>query len=210
MILWHDNIINSNIDYDDIISKIVDNDNYYSAPLDLHTTYQMDDAPDSIVADFYGDVISRFMTDLGLYHRCRYNFGWWTQIYSGNNNSTHPPHDHFDHGVILSWIHFVKPPKQDCFCFVDSNGNQTFPKTQRQNDFIVFPSFILHQAVPFESDEDRVIIAGNITVKTYEQIDNEWTRVSNFTKLANDTSVYQAQTLRTKIDDTKRKSPNYK
>ena len=43
MILWHDNIINSNIDYDDIISKIVDNDNYYSAPLDLHTTYQMDD-----------------------------------------------------------------------------------------------------------------------------------------------------------------------
>ena len=64
--------------------------------------------------------------------------------------------------------------------------------------------------VPFESDEDRVIIAGNITIKTYEQIDNEWTRVSNFTKLANDTSVYQAQTLRTKIDDTKRKSPNYK
>ena len=94
--------------------------------------------------------------------------------------------------------------------FVDSNGNQTFPKTQRQNDFIVFPSFILHQAVPFESDENRAIIAGNITLKTYEQIEHEWTRVSNFTKLDNDTSVYQAQTLRTKIYDTKRKFPKYK
>lgn len=196
MILWHDNIVNSNVNYDDdIISKIVGNENYHDIPLDLHTTYQRDDAPDGILVDFYGDVISRFMTDLGLYHRSRYDFNLWTQIYTGNNNSKHPVHDHFGHGVLLSWVHFIRPPEQDCFCFVDSLGNQTFPKTQRENDFIVFPSFILHQATPFESDEDRVIVAGNITIKTYEQVDYKWTRVSNFTQLANDTSVYQAQTV---------------
>ena len=126
-------------------------DKYYDKPLDIHTTYRKDNAPDLILIDFYTTVVAKFMSDLGIYHRSEYQFDLWTQVYSGNNISRHLEHDHFANDVILSWVHFLKSPEQDCFCFSDSNGNEIFPKTQRQNEFIVYPSWALHKSVQFIS-----------------------------------------------------------
>lgn len=190
MIIWQDNIVNTTLDFDKFISE-VKIDKYYDKHLDVHTTYLRDGAPDMQLVPFYSGVISKFMTDLGIYHRSEYQFNLWTQIYSGNNISKHNEHDHFASDVILSWVHFLKPPEQDCFCFIDSNNKEIYPKVQRQNDFIVFPSWVLHKAVSFVSDEIRVIVAGNITLKQLHQKDRKRTMIRDFNVLGNSTVVYQ-------------------
>ena len=120
MILWHDNVVNSNLDYEDLVSKIMI-DKYYVDNLDIHTTYQHgNSSPDNILIPFYSGVMEQLMSDLGLYHRSQYLFNIWTQIYSGNNNSAHNAHCHFSETNILSWVHFIKPPEKNCFCFIDS------------------------------------------------------------------------------------------
>jgi|TARA_R100000030_G_C3212310_1_gene113697 hypothetical protein len=196
MILWHDNIVNSNLDYENLVSKIVV-DEYYEKRSDMHTTYLKDGSPDMILEDFYKDVIKKFMLDLGLYHRSQYLIDFWTQVYSGNNKSSHNKHDHFQSDVILSWVHFLKPPKQKCFCFIDSNGNETFPETQKQNDFIVFPSWAVHRATPFISDENRVIVSGNVILDSIQseilqsEIGENAVRLDSYTRLQNLTTVCQ-------------------
>ena len=190
MIIWHDNIVNTTLDFDKFVSE-VRVDKYYDKILDVHTTYLKDGAPDMQLVPFYSTVIAQFMTELGIYHRSEYQFNLWTQVYSGNNISRHREHDHFASDVVLSWVHFLKPPEQDCFCFIDSNDNEIFPEVQKKNDFIVFPSWALHKAIPFTSDENRVIVAGNITLKQLHQKDREQTMVRDFNVLGNATTVYQ-------------------
>ena len=162
MIIWKDNIVNANLDLDKFISEI-SVDIYYDEKNNHHTTYGKSGAPDMQLAEFYANVIERFMIELGIYHRCKYSFNMWSQVYSGNNISNHSIHDHYASDVFLSWCHFLQLPEQDCFCFIDSNKNKLFPE-QRSNDLIVFPSWALHKVIPFISDKCRVIVAGNITL----------------------------------------------
>ncbi len=162
MIIWRNNIVNATLDLDKLISE-VSVDEYYEKNIDIYTTYNHYDAPDMQLAEFYATVVQRFMMELGIYHRCKYQFNMWTQVYSGNNISRQRCHDHYASDVFLSWVHFLKPANQDCFCFVDSENNESFP-IQGKNDFIVFPSWALHKVISFNSNQSRVIVAGNITL----------------------------------------------
>ena len=65
---------------------------------------------------------------------------------------------------------------EKCFCFLDSDGKRTFPDTQKAGDFIVFPSWVQHEVLPNDSNEDRAVIAGNIEfsfMSSDNRIDNQ-------------------------------------
>ena len=68
----------------------------------------------------------------------------------------------------ISWVHFLDVPEQKCFRFTDTKGNILIPEEQLNGDIICFPSFVWHQVVTNESDADRLVIAGNISVTHYD------------------------------------------
>lgn len=169
MLLWKSNL-DLNIDADALAEKVCVDDYFNSDG--FHTTFYKppeESRADYYLLDTYKDVIEKMTKDLGLYHRTQYQYQFWTQVYPGDNITHHVAHDHFSGNEILSWVHFIKPAEKDCFCFLDSDGNPTFPKEQRKNDFIVFPSWALHKILPFRSDEKRIVVAGNVALKTIAQ-----------------------------------------
>lgn len=194
MIIWHQNVINHNVNYErQLIGPILANDKkHYQEQLDNHNTYTSTKSPvDAFLAKFYKRVLSQIMSDLGLEHRTQYTWEYWTQVYQGNENSNHGLHDHFAHSTILSWVHFIKPAAEDCFCFVDSKGNETYPPTQRQNDLIVFPSWVAHRVTPFKSDKTRAVVAGNISIDSIGPCGAGSELTTTVTLLNNGTSVWQ-------------------
>ena len=156
------------------------------------TTFKKPNAPDQVTLEFYSGLHERVMSDLGMYNNTRYDFFLWAQVY-GPGKDDHEKHDHFGSGAVLSWVHFLKPPEQNCFCFVDSYGNEIYPECQRKNDIIFFPPWASHKVVSFDEGEDRMVIAGNTAVTLFERNDPSasfllQTKIRN---LDNNTSVYQ-------------------
>lgn len=162
-ILWKSNFKFSNKKVEDI-STFLNNNNILSS---CYTTYNTDIVYDGIV-EFYSTIHETLMKKLGLYHRSKYEWHFWMQMY---NNSTdgHLDHDHFSGREFLSWVHFIKTPNQKCFYFVDSEGNKVYPDTQNDGDFICFPSWVYHGVDKVVEDNiNRIVSAGNISICSLE------------------------------------------
>jgi hypothetical protein len=127
--------------------------------------------------EFYGDIISRCLKDLGLHHICEYSVSMWMQMYDHTTDG-HGTHSHFDGGPALSWVHFVDVPKQKCFYFLDSFGNKHYPNHQSSGDFIVFPSWALHGCDKVSQSEERIIAAGNLQFSRYVYDDTEFSSIT--------------------------------
>jgi len=135
---------------------IIDGD-YYSSYYDQDNS---DQYSNRVLVDFYSRKIEDAMKKFGLYHRTKYNWQMWIQIYNSTLGA-HSEHDHFSGNGIISWVNFVKTPNQKCFYFLDSQNNKTYPN-QNSGQIIFFPSWALHGVDKMESDGDRIVIAGNI------------------------------------------------
>ncbi|AIX17271.1 hypothetical protein Syn7803C76_48 [Synechococcus phage ACG-2014b] len=172
MILWYGNF---KLD-DDTVLPLVDKLKSITSTRDklnkLRSSYYLTNAqrPERILDSFYEEIIKGATIDLGVHHRSQYKIPYWMQVYTTDMKSHHGYHDHFDADTQLSWVHFVRPTKEKRFCFVDSNGNKTFPNQQNEGDFILFPSWAPHEVEVNTSDDERIIIAGNIMFSALDLI----------------------------------------
>ena len=123
----------------------------------------------------YDQIVEDIVKNVGLYRMVRYEYAYWAQLYFQNHK--HNPHQHARkineearkwEEVIMSWVHFLDVPKQKCFRFLDNDGNFLVPDEQSSGDIIVFPSWVWHEVLPNKSNEERIVISGNIAVKYYD------------------------------------------
>jgi hypothetical protein len=174
MILWnhHDKLS------DDIVVKIknIAQNNFQENQI-LYTTYEST-TPHELLSDYYALIQEKMMKDLYLFHRTKYYWSLWVQMYNDKTNG-HPEHDHFGGNNIISWVHFIQTSNQKCFYFVGLDGNKIYPNHQSSGDIIAFPSWSLHGVDKVtENNFDRIIVAGNIKLSYIEQ-PNEVAHESN-------------------------------
>lgn len=163
MILWRSNFQFNHDDIENLIQNVIGN---YTISPNIATSYFEDDLykrPEISFLKEYSEIVSQFMKDLGFFHRSNYAFDHWTQVYLSDAKFGHRVHDHWDACTPLSWVHFIKPSRDPCFYFLDSDGNKSFPK-QEKGDFIVFPSWALHAV---KGSVDRAVVAGNVSISLF-------------------------------------------
>ena len=131
-----------------------------------------------IIQPFYDDIISEMMSEMGLFHRCIYRYSLWIQMYNSKTN-THEPHHHFTEGTdLISWVHFIKSPRQKCFYFLDSKGKKIYPK-QNSGDIIAWPSWAFHGVDCVKGKNfNRIIGAGNIHLTTFNSAQDLYLKTS--------------------------------
>ena len=116
--------------------------------------------------EVYYKVVESITKNVGIYHRVKYYYSYWSQLYK--KDMKHVPHHHAGSNEIISWVHFLDEKKKKCFRFTDTRGNTLYPDEQSNGDIICFPAWVWHEAVPHNSDHERLVIAGNILIKEYD------------------------------------------
>ena len=150
-------------------------------------------SPDLIFAEYYESILDVVVSDFGIKSRVdKLSFNYWTQVYG--NKARHSEHDHLSGATLFSWVHFIRPTKEKCFCFLDDERRPYFPE-QNSGDFIVFPEWALHTVKPNTSGEERVVIAGNVNYGMMNRPDGENTVICKITKCLNDTLVIQQESI---------------
>ena len=186
MIIWRNNyrpidqLYPDNNDILDVVSQLRSIPETYDPTLNYHTSYFIHPSrrPERRFVEFYSKILDEVITDVGLKHRAEMDYEMWMQVYT-RDSKTFNKHDHFSGNEFLSWVHFVKPESKPCFHFLDSKGNKIYPE-QKEGDFIVFPSWILHEVDPPKDHGDRIVISGNIMPVTL-LIDNPDDQVKKLT-----------------------------
>ena len=126
--------------------------------------------PEIIWNDVYGLIIADLLTDVGVYKTSQYSYNYWSQYYT--RNGSHYIHNHFNTANTLSFVHFLKVTDTPLFRFTNLENEYFTPPKQNEGDFLCFPSWVWHEVIPNESDQERLIVAGNIQIKEmfeYEQ-----------------------------------------
>ena len=123
----------------------------------------------------YDQIVEDIVKNVGLYRMVKYEYQYWAQLYFKNHK--HIAHQHArkiheevrkNEELIMSWVHFLDVPKQKCFRFLDNDGNFLVPNEQSSGDIIVFPSWVWHEVLPNKSNEERIVISGNISITYYD------------------------------------------
>ena len=114
--------------------------------------------------NFYKERVDEIAKSQLLFKYYLINFSFWVQVY--NKKAVHPVHDHFGASNVVSFVHFLRPIKNNCFSFTD--GEQLVIPQQEEGDFLVFPSYVPHQINSHKTDKNRLVVAGNIYIKKYE------------------------------------------
>ena len=81
----------------------------------------------------------------------------WGAVYKRDDFTK--PHDHWPHPWSFSY--YVKSDGTTPITFPDSSS-YFYPKT---NDMVLFPGILRHGVPSHESDEERIIVSGNIRIK---------------------------------------------
>jgi len=161
MIIWEGNF---NVDSDtieSISSELKTIPKAHFLDQGLYSSYRLsaEEGPNFILNDFYGQVIEHVCKQLTTYERSRYRWHFWLQVYEPGS-SGHDIHDHWSGNEMFSWVHFLKPVNKSFHFLVE--GQKVYPKRQNPGDFIVFPSWALHAVDGNDTDDERVVIAGNV------------------------------------------------
>ena len=123
--------------------------------------------------DFYGEIIKEMMSQLGMWNRSRYEFELWTQRYNCDTDS-HLPHEHFSGCEAISFNHIIDATEKKCFYFQDDEENKIYPGKQDSGHFFAWPPWRVHGADKVtESNVNRLIIAGNISLKEYFDLEDK-------------------------------------
>ena len=122
--------------------------------------YNMDNKPDNIFKEIYDVIVEDILKSVGVLKNVEYKHTFWAQLYQ--KGMLHAPHHHGEDDI--SWVHFLNVPKEKLFRFTDTEGNVYVPQEQNNGDIICFPSWLWHEVLPNETDEDRLVTAGNIKI----------------------------------------------
>ena len=106
---------------------------------------------------FYNQLIKRAMFRLTLSH-ADFKQYIWVQLYE-KSTAAHPKHNHHSEKDHLSWVHFIKTPDKKCFRFTN-----TSTPPQDDGDFIIFPSWAVHEIQPHSEKDDRIVVVGNVSL----------------------------------------------
>ena len=120
----------------------------------------------SFLVPFYSDIISRGMNYLGLEKRSAYDWRMWYQCYN-KDSDTHLLHDHYSGDELISWVHVISDANDKCFYF-ELGEEKVYPENQSSGNFFMFPSWAMHGVKQVETDETRLIVAGNVAFSYYK------------------------------------------
>ena len=149
------------------------NATYENVQNDFFTSYDDNDFEVNGLYQFYGQIIDEMMRKLGMYERCIYQYELWTQRYSENTTS-HWPHEHFGGCEIISFNHIIDATEKKCFYFQDDEENKIYPGKQDSGHFFAWPPWRVHGADKVtEPNVNRLIIAGNISLKEYFDLEDK-------------------------------------
>ena len=162
LLLYHKNILLPP-DLIKFIKSEVKQKKYRSGALGLHhfSTYPNYDVCQPLYG-FYDKIIKQALFRLTISYASFKQF-IWAQIYLGSwewEKDAHEKHNHHSETIQLSWVHFIKTPDKKCFRFTT-----TFvPPNQGDGDFILFPSWAVHEVLPHYEKTDRIAVVGNVSL----------------------------------------------
>ena len=132
------------------------------------STYYFDvtERPDAVWQPRYNEIIEEIMKSIGIQSSTRYDWDYWTQLYFANDY--HGAHTHSNLKESISFVHFIKPTKENNFVFLDNDGNEHVPPEQNEGDIVCFPSYIWHKVKPLKSGT-RFVVSGNIEIMHIER-----------------------------------------
>ena len=132
------------------------------------STYYFDvtERPDAVWQPRYNEIIEEIMKSIGIQSSTRYDWDYWTQLYFANDY--HGAHTHSNLKESISFVHFIKPTKENNFVFLDNDGNEHVLPEQNEGDIVCFPSYIWHKVKPLKSGT-RYVISGNIEIMHIER-----------------------------------------
>tara|TARA_R100000742_G_C4226524_1_gene49035 strand:- start:69 stop:632 length:564 start_codon:yes stop_codon:yes gene_type:complete len=167
MLIWNSNIKLPQNLHDGIIDVIeknyIDKEKYY-------TSYYEDKFSD-LLLPYYSNLVKHIMKDLGIFKISKYRYNIWVQMYN-SETTTHTPHGHFTGTEIISFTHIINASKEKCFYFLDDYNNKIYPNNQQNGDIFAWPSWLIHGADNVkEPDINRLIVAGNISLKKLYNLD---------------------------------------
>ena len=152
LILYHKNTSLPS-DLLDFIKSEVKQEKYRNG---MYTTYPNFDICEPL-HEFYNRLIKRALFGLTLLH-ADFKQNIWAQIYEKGSDGHHK-HNHHSVDYQLSWVHFIRTPDKKCFRF--TNG---FVPPQDDGDFVLFPSWAIHQIQPHSEKDDRIVVVGNVSL----------------------------------------------
>ena len=131
---------------------------------------------DTRLQNIYGPVLRSILKKQGIYdceqHDMILNFKQlWVQLYTKEFGDLSGMgctlHNHYTGPQnLFSWVHFVDVPKEDCFYYRTKNGSEwgekVYPTPQRTGNIVLFPSWTWHGVDAVVSQDDRVVVAGNV------------------------------------------------
>ena len=166
MLIWNSNyIMPSNLKED--IKNAIEEDNEDKKR--FYSSFYSGDKFSKLLIPYYSGLIKDMMKDLGLFTRSQYDFSLWCQKYNSDTDS-HPLHAHFTSNEIISFTHIIDATKQRCFYFIDDEDNKIYHTHQESGDIFAFPPWRLHGVDPVkEEGVDRLIVAGNIMLRSYHR-----------------------------------------
>ena len=122
---------------------------------------------DTRLIQIYTPIIKRELTEQRLFEadpKGIYSYQHiWAQIYKkqlGVGNGVH--HHYSNPSTLCSWIHFVEAPKEDCLHWELNSGKKVYPQPQRSGKMIFFVPWAWHGVDPVTSQDERIVVAGNV------------------------------------------------
>ena len=125
--------------------------------------------PEKIWEEEYKLILADLLTEVGIHEVSRYSYNYWSQYYI--QNSSHNIHNHYCPYPKndLTFIHFLKVTDTSLFRFVNLKGEHFTPPKQNEGDFICFPSWVWHEVIPNETDQERLVVVGNIQINNMDK-----------------------------------------
>lgn len=147
-------------------TELKSNPSSFSEKMNHFSSYyiKQQQRPEYVLLELYNEITNHVLENLTLSNRIdHWGETYWMQVYPQNSGG-HQMHDHFTGNEVYSWVHFLRPVKK-CFHFI-VNGQKVYPEQQNPGDYIVFPSWALHAVDRNDSNQDRVVIAGNVILNS--------------------------------------------
>ena len=104
-----------------------------------------------------GDIAIKFVQEAFPYEIQLELYDIWGVVYKRGNFTR--IHDHWPH--LWSFSYYVKSDGTTPIIFPEGR-HYFYPKT---NDMILFPGILRHSVPIHESDEERIVVSGNINIK---------------------------------------------
>ena len=122
---------------------------------------------DTRLLQIYTPIIKRELTEQRLFEadpQGIYSYQHiWAQIYTKQLGKGNGVHHHYSHpSTVVSWIHFVEAPKEDCLHWELNSGKKVYPQPQRSGKLIFFVPWAWHGVDPVTSQDERIVVAGNV------------------------------------------------